>query len=417
MSWNNSPFENVKTQISQALKYIPEIERTPEIIETLATPDAVHEVKLELTRDDGTVEQIPAFRSQHNNIRWPYKGGIRFHPQVTRDEVQALSAWMSLKCSVIDIPLGGGKWGIIINPKELSKQELERLSRTYVRALYEYLWPERDIPAPDVNTNAQIMAWMMDEYSNMTGYRVPWSFTGKPIALWGSLGRDTATAQGAMYVLETILSLQGENFAGKTLCIQWAGNVGLTMAHLATEAWATLVGISDSRWAIYNPKWIDIAEISELKSQRKSVIHATSWEAVDDILTQLCDILIPAALENQITADNAWNLQTSLILELANGPVTPEADTILAEKNIPVIPDILANAGGVMVSYFEQVQNRALYAWSAQEVDTRLREKISAASEEVFRISNIHSTSYRMGAYVIGLTRIIEAMKLTWKLP
>ena len=381
--------------------------------EIISHPKRIIEVTIPVKMDNGKVRMFTGFRSQHNNARWPFKGGIRFHQDVSKDEVKALSMWMTFKCAVIDIPLGGGKWGIIVNPKELSKGELERLSRGYIRKLYKYIWPGQDVPAPDVNTTPEIMAWMMDEYSMLVGKYSPWSFTGKPLTTGGSEGRGTATAQWGVYVLQKIIELQWWDLTWKKIVIQWAGNAGLVMANLLVELWVTIVWISDSRGGIFNEKGIDIQEIQKLKSSRKSVTGYIDAKQItnEELLELNCDILIPAALENQITNSNAKNIKAKIILELANGPTTTNADEILFENWITVIPDILANSGGVMVSYFEQVQNDANFYWKAKEVDEKLFEKITWAAENVFEIAKEHKTYLRSAAYIIAMKRVFDAMK------
>jgi len=279
--------------------------------EVISHPKRVIELSIPVRMDDWKVKSFTAFRSQHNDARWPFKGWIRFHQDVSRDEVKALSMWMSFKCSVIDIPLGGWKGGIIVNPKELSVWELERLSRWYVRGLYKYIWPGQDVPAPDVNTTPQIMAWMMDEYSLLVGKYSPGSFTGKPLTSGGSEWRWTATAQWGVYVLQKVLELDNDSVKWKKIAIQWAGNAGLIMAELLVELGAKIVWISDSKWGVHNENGIDIGKISMLKWQRKSVIEYSDAQQLGakDVLEVECDILIPAALENQITPDNAWKTE------------------------------------------------------------------------------------------------------------
>ena len=385
--------------------------------ETLSYPKRIIEISIPVKMDNGKIKVFQAFRSQHSDARWPFKWGIRFHQDVSRDEVKALSMWMSFKCAVIDIPLGWGKWGIIVNPKELSKGELERLSRAYVRGLYKYIWPGQDVPAPDVNTTPQIMAWMMDEYSMLVGKYSPWSFTGKPLSSGGSKWRGSATAQGWVYVLQKILELEGIDLKWKTVAIQGAWNAGLIMAELLIELWVKIIWISDSRWGIYNEKGLNIWEISKLKIQKKSVIDYTDAEKIwpKKVLELECDILIPAALENQITEENAENIKAKYILELANWPIVTEADEILFKNGITVIPDILANAGWVMVSYFEQVQNDANFYWEAGEIDLKLFKKITNAAEWVYNTTKEHKTYLRNGAFIIALERIFTAMKDRWE--
>ena len=382
--------------------------------EVLSHPKRIIELSIPVLMDNGKVKNFTAFRSQHNNARWPFKWGIRFHQDVSRDEVKALSMWMSFKCSVIDIPLGWWKGGVIVNPKELSQWELERLSRWYVRGLYKYIWPGQDVPAPDVNTTPQIMAWMMDEYSLLVWKYSPGSFTGKPLSAGWSEWRWTATAQWWVYVLQKILELSGEEVKWKKIAIQWAGNAGLIMAELLVDLWAKIIWMSDSKWWIHDKEGLNIGEISQLKIQKKSVIDYKSAKflGAKEVLELECDILIPAALENQITKENAQNIKAQYILELANGPTTPEADEILYDKWITVIPDILANAGGVMVSYFEQVQNDANFYWEVSEIDAKLHKKITAAAESVYHIAWEHNTFLRNGAYIIAMKRIFDAMKV-----
>ncbi|MCP4523971.1 MAG: Glu/Leu/Phe/Val dehydrogenase [Candidatus Gracilibacteria bacterium] len=406
-------FDNARKQIRQACDLYDGCRLDTNKYELISHPKRIIEVNIPVKMDDGRVKTFTGFRSQHNDARGPFKGGIRFHQDVSRSEVKALSMWMTFKCAVIDIPLGGGKGGIIVNPKELSQGELERLSRGYVRQLYKYIGPETDVPAPDVNTNPKIMSWMMDEYSSLVGKYSPGSFTGKPLSSGGSLGRGQATAQGGVYVLQKYLEHNNLELSGKKIIIQGAGNAGLTAAKLLRPLGAIIVGISDSKGGIYNPHGLDIKNISELKANRKSVTDYDDAEilAEKEVLEKECDILIPAALENQITKVNAENIKAKIIVELANGPITPEADVILESKNITVIPDILANAGGVMVSYFEQVQNNMNFYWEEDEIDLKLHKKITLAAEGVFQKSMEYKTSLRSAAYIIAMQRVFEAMK------
>ncbi|MCD5380461.1 Glu/Leu/Phe/Val dehydrogenase [Candidatus Gracilibacteria bacterium] len=405
--------DNARVQMKKACTISGSCSIDANEFEVISHPKRIIELSIPVRMDDGKVKSFTAFRSQHSDARGPFKGGIRFHQDVSRDEVKALSMWMSFKCSVIDIPLGGGKGGIIVNPKELSAGELERLSRGYVRGLYKYIGPGQDVPAPDVNTTPQIMAWMMDEYSLLVGKYSPGSFTGKPLTSGGSEGRGTATAQGGVYVLQKVLELDGDVVKGKKVAIQGAGNAGLIMAELLVELGATIVGISDSKGGVHNDAGIDIGKISMIKSQKKSVVEYSDAEQLGakDVLEVECDILVPAALENQITHDNAGNIKAKYILELANGPVTSEADEILFENGTTVIPDILANAGGVMVSYFEQVQNDSNFYWEAPEIDAKLFKKITHAAEGVYSTAKENSTYMRNGAYIIAMNRIFDAMR------
>ncbi len=412
-----NPFLNARKQLRLACDLYWNCRDDINKYELISHPKRIIEVNIPVRMDDWNVKTFTWFRSQHNDARWPFKWGIRFHPDVDKEEVKALSMWMTFKCAVVDLPLGWGKWWIIVNPKELSEGELERLSRWYVRKLYKYLGPEKDVPAPDVNTTPQIMAWMMDEYSELTWSYSPGSFTGKPLTSGGSKWRNTSTARWWVYVLEEILSLLNQEIKGKTIVVQWAWNAWLTAAHLLCEAWAKLVWISDSKWWIYNKDGIFADKISKLKKARKSVTEYMDAKKVTNakLLEQECDILIPAALENQITKDNADNIKAGIILELANGPVTPNADDILFKKDIRVIPDILANAWWVIVSYFEQVQNNMNYYWDEEKVNNELHEKITKATRKVYEVANETNTFLRNAAYIVALERVLDAMKDRWE--
>jgi len=414
---NLNPLLNARTQLKQACDLYGNCRDDINQYELISHPKRIIEVNIPVRMDDGNVKTFIGYRSQHNNARWPFKGWIRFHPDVTAEEVKALSMWMTFKCAVIDIPLWWGKWWIIVNPKELSVWELERLSRGYVRQLYRYLWPNKDIPAPDVNTTPQIMAWMMDEYSELVWEYSPGSFTWKPLTSGWSKWRNASTAQWWVYVLEEILKQTNDEIKWKKIIIQWAWNAWLTMAKLLCDLWAKLVWISDSKWWIYNEKWLFIDKISLLKKERKSVIKYLDADQLKNkkLLERECDILIPAALENQITEKNADNIKAGIILELANGPVTPEADEILFNKNIQVVPDILANAGGVMVSYFELVQNNTNYYWEEDEIDEKLHTKITHSTSQVCKMAKDTKTHLRNAAYIIAMKRVLDAMKDKWE--
>ena len=407
-------FKNAQKQLKKACALFEDCDKDQNKFTIISQPKRILEVAIPVEMDDGTVKVFTAYRSQHNDARWPFKGWIRFHQDVSKSEVKALSMWMTFKCAVIDIPLWGWKGGIIVNPKELSERELEKLARGYVRAIYKYIGPETDVPAPDVNTNPKIMAWMMDEYSTLVWKYSPGSFTGKPLEVGWSKWRATATAQGWVYVLETILKQLWENLDWKSIAIQWAWNAWLTAAELLIQRWAKIVAISDSKWAIYNTDWLKIWDISRLKTLRKSVIEYEDAEKLEnpmDILQLDVDVLIPAALENQITLDNASKIKSKIILELANWPITPEADEILEENNIKVIPDILANSGWVMVSYFEQVQNNTNFYWDEDEVDLKLHKKITKAAIDVYETASYYKCSFRSAAYIISMKRVLDAMK------
>ena len=321
---------------------------------------------------------------------------------------------MSFKTATVNIPIGWGKGWIIVNPKELSNTELERLSRAYIAAIYRHIWPTKDVPAPDVNTNGTIMAWMADEYAKQTGERQPGVITGKPLSIGGSKGRSIATSLGGLYVLMRYLEKNSDTIKGKSIVIQWAGNAGRNFWLLAAEKWAKIIAISDSSGAIYNPDGLDMMKVDEIKNNRWAVTDYEDAEKVtnDDLLILACDVLVPAALENQLTQDNANDIQANLILELANGPTTPEAQGIIEKRGIPALPDILANAGGVTVSYFEQVQNNSNYYREEDEVFEKLEKIMINATDGVMETASKHAISLRDGAYVVALERLLEAMKV-----
>jgi len=408
----SNPLENAKAQMQQAFDTHPDFRKYSQEFAQLFYPHRTIEISIPVRMDDGTLQIFTGYRAQHSDIRGPYKWWIRFHQNVDVDEVKALSLWMTIKTAVVNIPLGGGKWGVIVDPRNLSRNELEQLSRGYVRGLYKYLGKDVDIPAPDVNTSGSIMAWMMDEYSLLTGQYTPGSFTGKPLSVGGSLGRKEATAQWGIYTLEQILSYSGEKIEGKKVIVQGTGNVGGIAAELFHKVGAKVVGLSDIDGCIYSENGLDIPAIFEARKDGKKITDTAGVESIDpkDFFALPCDIVVPAALENQITAENAGNIQAKIVLELANGPTTKEADAILFEKNILVIPDILANAGGVVVSYFEQIQNNTNHYWTAEMVDTELKEKMTSAAASVYETAKSHNTFLRSGAYIVALQRLFEAM-------
>lgn len=417
--WKNvlNVYENARKQIRYSCDLFDECRLDNNVYEVISKPRRIIEVNIPVRMDNGQIKTFTGFRSQHNDARWPNKWWIRFHQDVTKDEVMALSMWMTFKCAVLDLPLWGWKWWIIVNPKELSDWELERLSRWYVREIHKYIWPDQDVPAPDVNTSPKIMAWMMDEYSMLNWVYSPWSFTWKPLSSGWSLWRWEATAQWWIYALKEYLSLNKDTLKWKTIILEWAWNAWLTMAKLATEEWAKIIWISDSKWGIFNNKWLDIKKIIEIKKSKKSVIEYKNWtwENNNDLILKSCDILIPAALENRITKNNANNIQAKLILELANWPTTPDADDILYQKWIPVIPDILANAGWVTVSYFEQVQNNTNFYWSEDEIQEKLMSKMNSSTKTVVETSKEYSTHLRAAAYIVAIRRVIQAMIDRWQ--
>lgn len=411
-------FLNARKQIKKSCDLYEWCRDDENKYEIISHPRRIIEVNIPVKMDDWRIQIFTWFRSQHNDARWPFKWWIRFHPNVSRDEVKALSMWMTFKCAVADIPLWGAKWWIIVDPKKLSETELERLSRWYVRELYKYLWPEIDVPAPDVNTNPQIMAWMMDEYSRLVWVYSPGSFTGKPVCSWWSLWRDKATAQWWVFVLQEILKLENIDIKWKKIIVQWAWNAGLTVTKMLEDLWAVIVWIADSSWWVYNENWIDLDEIIQFKKLKRSVVDYKDAKKVSttEILEMPCDILIPAALENQITKENASNIKAKVILELANWPIIWDADDILFKNGVIVIPDILANSGWVIVSYFEQVQNNTNYYWSLDEVNEKLFKKIILSATQVHETAKKYWTFLRNWAYIIAMKRIFDAMKNRWEI-
>ena len=364
--------------------------------------------------DDGSTRVFEGHRVQHNLGRGPAKGGIRFHQDVNIDEVKALSMWMSWKCAVMDLPYGGGKGGVTVDPKKLSLGELERLTRRFTTEIAVIIGPESDIPAPDVNTNSQTMAWMMDTYSMHVGYTVPGVVTGKPIALGGSLGRNEATARGAVFCIREEAAKINLNLKGATVVVQGYGNAGSIAARLISEMGAKVIAVSDSSGGIQNPAGLDLAAVDAHKKKTGSVVALAGSTPVSNqaILEIPCDVLIPAALENQITADNAGKIKTKIVAEAANGPTTPEADEILFKSGAMVIPDILCNAGGVTVSYFEWVQDLNRDFWEEDEVNARLEKKMVRAFHEVYEMAQKEKSHLRLGAYLLSVQRVADAMKV-----
>lgn len=405
-----NPFEIVQEQIEEAGRVL---NLPDEVITFLEWPKKVLGVRIPVKMDDGSIMIFKGFRSQHNDALGPTKGGIRFHPNVTMDEVMALSAWMTLKCGVVGIPYGGGKGGVRCNPKEMSEGELERLSRGYIDAIWEFIGPERDIPAPDVYTNPQIMAWMMDEYSKIKGYNVFGVITGKPIILGGSQGRGSATAMGTLYTIREAVKVLGISLNGATVSIQGYGNAGYWAAKLLHQDGAKIVAVSDSKGGIYSEEGLDPDKVLKWKKENGSVKEFPGTKEIEPMgpLTVKCDILVPAALENQITTENANDVQAKIVAEAANGPTTPEADEILTKNGVLIIPDILANAGGVTVSYFEWVQNNYGYYWSEETVFERLEKKMKNAFHNVYNTHKEMNIRMRVAADVVAIKRVVEAMK------
>ncbi|MDB6097179.1 MAG: hypothetical protein JWM09_1457 [Francisellaceae bacterium] len=394
----------------------------PEVIERLKHPKSALQVGIPVRMDDGSLKVFTGYRVRHDDSRGPTKGGIRFHPQVNLSEVMALAFWMTLKCAVVNIPYGGGKGGVTVDPKKLSRLELERLSRGYLDKIADFIGPDTDIPAPDVYTNAMIMGWMMDEYSSIKRQYSPAVITGKPIALGGSLGREDATGRGAYYCLKELEKKRPYKISEMRVAIQGFGNAGQHIARLLHADGYKIVAISDSQGGIYRKEGFDVPSIIHAKLESSSVkpvyCEGSVCEIVDaeqitneQLLELDVDILIPAALENQITAKNANDIKASIIVEVANGPIMSDADPILQKKNILVIPDILANAGGVAVSYFEWVQNRNGYYWTEEDVHHKLQILMSNAFEQVYNTMMQHNCDMRTAAYVQAVNRIGEAIQ------
>ena len=385
-----------------------------ETLLTLSHPQKTLIVSLPVRMDDGTLKIFEGFRVQHSELRGPFKGGFRYFPEVNLDEVKALATEMSFKCAVAGIPYGGGKGGVKCNAKEMSIGELERLTRKYVQAVYQIIGPEHDIPAPDMYTNPQMMAWFMDEYSRLVNKYQPGVVTGKPIEVGGSLGRCTATAQGGAYILEEYMKQNNMKPEGTTVIVQGFGNAGMYAAEILHGMGFTVLGVSDSKGGIYNEKGIDPFCVLKDKKEKGSVTNCDEGKTCtnEELLEKKCDILVLAAMENQVTEKNAKNIKAKIILELANGPTTAEADEILEKKNVVVIPDILANSGGVTVSYFEWVQNQTSYYWPIEEIEIKLKRAMVEAFHRIVKFQDEHSCSMRTGAYISAFDRMDKALKL-----
>ena len=383
------------------------------LLQRIKTPERIHEVSVPVVRDDGSQAVFTGYRVQHSSARGPYKGGIRYHPNVNLDEVKALAAWMSIKTAVVDIPLGGGKGGITVDPKSLSKAELEALTRSYTERIWRVIGPQVDIPAPDVNTNSQTMDWIAHEYGRQSRTIAPAVVTGKSIANGGSAGRDIATAQGGFEVLHAALEATGESIKDSTVAIQGFGNAGANAAVLLSAAGARIVAASDSTAAVQSAEGLPVADLVRLKAQGGSFSELQGFEklATEDPLFAEADILVPAALEGQITAANADRVRARWVLELANGPTTPEADSVLEHNRINVLPDILANAGGVVVSYYEWLQNLHAERWLREEVEARLAVVMRRAYERVSQLATFKRASFRLAAYAIAIERIAAALR------
>jgi len=409
-----SVFANALKQLKQAASYakIPSA-----IIEQLKKPERILQFSFPVTMDNSEVRVFEGYRVQYSSARGPYKGGLRYHPQTNLDEVKALAFWMAVKCAVVGIPLGGGKGGITVDPKKLSEAELEKLTRAFTRKLAPFIGPEQDVPAPDVNTTPQIMAWVRDEYERVVGKKVPGVVTGKPLNFGGSQGRTPATAQGGMYVLEELIGKLKLKPKQVSVAVQGMGNVGGIMAQLLHQAGYHVAAMSDSKGGIYNPKGLDVPAVERFKKQTGSLKNFPGAKPVTNaqLLELPVTILIPAALENQITGKNAGRIKAKVVFELANGPTTPEADVKLAKRKIIIVPDVLANAGGVTVSYFELVQNIQQYYWNEREVIAKLKPIMVTAFRQIWQRVEQLKVPLRTAAYVIALERIGQAIEARGK--
>lgn len=412
MKQSYNPYDNVLKVVQDAAAILGYSDSD---IEAIKYPERELKVSIPVRMDDGTTHVFQGYRIQHSTSRGPAKGGIRFHPDVNADEVRALAAWMTFKCAVVNIPYGGGKGGVVCDPSKLSENEIRAITRRYTAAIAPLIGPEQDIPAPDVGTNAAVMGWIMDTYSMLKGHCIHGVVTGKPLELGGALGRNEATGRGVMFTTLNILKKLGIPSEGTTVAVQGAGNVGSVSAKLLHEAGLKVVAISDVSGGIYNPDGLDIpAILSYLAADRRNLLKDfneddTTHISNEELLELPVTVLVPAALENQINAGNAGKIHAKLIVEAANGPTTSEADEILAKRGIEVVPDILANAGGVVVSYFEWVQNIQSVSWTEDEVNKKLKDIMDAAFESVWDLTQEKHTTLRMGAYLIALKRVVDA--------
>lgn len=409
MSENTNLVTSTQAIIGEALEKLGFDEGMYDLIKE---PLRVLRVRIPVRMDDGSVKVFTGFRAQHNDAVGPTKGGVRFHPNVTEEEVVALSMWMTLKAGIVDLPYGGGKGGIICDPREMSIEEVERLSRGYVRAISQFVGPAKDIPAPDVFTNSQIMAWMMDEYSMLDAFNSPGFITGKPIVLGGSQGRDRATAMGVVLCLGYALEKRGKTFEDVRIVIQGFGNAGSFLSKILYDYGAKIVGISDANGALHDPDGLDIDYLLDRRDSFGMVTNLFDDIITNEELLELeCDVLIPAAIENQITEDNAHNIKADIVCEAANGPTTKGATTILHEAGKLLVPDVLASAGGVTVSYFEWVQNNQGYYWDEEEVNEKLEIKLKKAFNEIYDLHEKRRIDMRLAAYIVGLKRTAEAAR------
>ncbi|KAA0561195.1 MULTISPECIES: Glu/Leu/Phe/Val dehydrogenase [Bacillaceae] len=409
MGENLNLFTSTQHVINDALS---KLGYTEEMYELLKEPIRMLTVRIPVRMDDGSIKVFTGYRAQHNDAVGPTKGGVRFHPEVDEEEVKALSMWMSLKCGIVDLPYGGGKGGIICDPRTMSFTELEKLSRGYVRAISQIVGPTKDIPAPDVYTNSQIMAWMMDEYSRLRENDSPGFITGKPIVLGGSQGREKATAQGVTICIDQAAKKRGIDIKGARVVIQGFGNAGSFLAKFMHDAGAKVIAISDAHGALHDPAGLDIDYLLDRRDSFGTVTTLFENTISNKELLELeCDILVPAAISNQITEENVYDIKASIVVEAANGPTTFEATRILSERGILLVPDVLASAGGVTVSYFEWVQNNQGYYWTEEEVNEKLHAKLVEAFNNVYETSQNRRVNMRLAAYMVGARKMAEASR------
>ncbi|MFC4558427.1 Glu/Leu/Phe/Val dehydrogenase [Virgibacillus kekensis] len=405
---DQNPYEIVKDLLKEA---VSSLELSENVYHILKKPMRVFEVAVPVRMDNGELRNFTGYRSQHSDVLGPTKGGIRFHPSVTLDEVKALSIWMSMKSAILDLPLGGGKGGIIVDPKELNERELEELSRNYIRSITPIIGPQKDIPAPDVNTNPQIMGWMLDEFDKLRGYNVPGMLTGKPLIVGGSQGRIAATGRGVVFTIREAAKALDLDLSKATAAIQGFGNVGSMTAKFLHELGVKVVAITDANGGIHSDEGFDIPELLEFVKDGKNASDFSKGDTItnEEMFGLPVDILVPAAIENQITAKTAPSIKAKILAEAANGPTTPEGDKILEDNGIFVIPDILCNAGGVTVSYFEWVQNSMNYYWKEDEVNTKLEEKMVTGFDRIYSIRQEKKCRMREAAYSAAIKHLVKA--------
>lgn len=406
---NLDVLQSTQTIIKEALD---KLGYPTEVYQLLKEPLRLLTVRIPIRMDDGSVKIFKGFRAQHNDAVGPTKGGVRFHPDVTESEVKALSIWMSLKAGIVNLPYGGGKGGVICDPREMSFRELENLSRGYVRAISQIVGPTKDIPAPDVFTNSQIMAWMMDEYSRIREFDSPGFITGKPVVLGGSYGRESATAKGVTICIREAAKKRGIDLKKARVIVQGFGNAGSFLAKFLHESGAKVIGISDAYGALYNPDGLDIDYLLDRRDSFGTVTKLFKNTITNkELLERDCDILVPAAIENQITEENAANIKAGIVVEAANGPTTLEATKILTKRGILLVPDVLASSGGVTVSYFEWVQNNQGLYWTEEEVESRLERVLVDAFNNVYQTAQSRKVNMRLAAYMVGVRKMAEASR------